>query len=141
MKFRFRILGLSALVFSSVLMVASAAQAQRSRGSTNVWKFLSEKYDKDGDGKLTTKEYDRSKEKFKGFDKNDDGVLTAEDWKTDGDGRGGRRSRGGSSGTAPAKGDVAPDFDLSMVTDKSKTVKLSSFAGEKPVALVFGSCT
>lgn len=37
-------------------------------------------------------------------------------------------------------GDMAPDFELSAL-DKSGTVRLSSFRGSKPVALIFGSYT
>lgn len=37
-------------------------------------------------------------------------------------------------------GDAAPDFEL-QTHDKSKTVRLSDFRGEKPVVLVFGSYT
>jgi len=37
-------------------------------------------------------------------------------------------------------GDVAPDFTLSTLDGKRK-VKLSSFRGAKPVALIFGSYT
>jgi hypothetical protein len=37
-------------------------------------------------------------------------------------------------------GDAAPDFALSTL-DKSRVVRLSSFRGSKPVALVFGSYT
>jgi len=37
-------------------------------------------------------------------------------------------------------GDLAPDFDLKPLDGKA-TVKLSSFRGQKPVALVFGSYT
>jgi hypothetical protein len=37
-------------------------------------------------------------------------------------------------------GDAAPDFTLSTL-DKSSVVRLSSFRGSKPVALVFGSYT
>src|SRR5262245_42737083 len=37
-------------------------------------------------------------------------------------------------------GGVAPDFDLPTL-DKTSQVKLSSFRGEKPVVLVFGSYT
>ena len=37
-------------------------------------------------------------------------------------------------------GDMAPDFELATV-DHSGTVKLSSFRGSRPVALVFGSYT
>ncbi|MFQ5506075.1 MAG: EF-hand domain-containing protein [Planctomycetota bacterium] len=41
----------------------------------------------------------------------------------------------------PVKGDPAPDFTLAMSDDPDKTVTLSSFAGKKPVALIFGSYT
>jgi hypothetical protein len=37
-------------------------------------------------------------------------------------------------------GDAAPDFEL-LTHDKSQTVRLSDFRGEKPVVLVFGSYT
>lgn len=37
-------------------------------------------------------------------------------------------------------GDPAPDFTLET-TDKTQQVRLSSFRGEKPVVLVFGSYT
>jgi hypothetical protein len=37
-------------------------------------------------------------------------------------------------------GNVAPDFSLKTL-DGKKTIKLSSFTGKKPVALVFGSYT
>ncbi len=37
-------------------------------------------------------------------------------------------------------GDVAPDFELQYKASP-QTVKLSSFRGERPVALVFGSYT
>jgi hypothetical protein len=37
-------------------------------------------------------------------------------------------------------GDAAPDFEL-QTFDKSGAVRLSSFRGSKPVALVFGSYT
>jgi hypothetical protein len=37
-------------------------------------------------------------------------------------------------------GDAAPDFEL-LTHDKSETVRLSDFRGQKPVVLVFGSYT
>ncbi len=40
----------------------------------------------------------------------------------------------------PGKGDLAPDFELYDVQGKN-TVRLSTFRGNKPVALVFGSFT
>jgi hypothetical protein len=39
-----------------------------------------------------------------------------------------------------AVGETAPDFDL-RTADKSSRVRLSSFRGQKPVVLVFGSYT
>ena len=37
-------------------------------------------------------------------------------------------------------GEMAPDFELPTV-DRSRVVRLSSFRGDRPVALVFGSYT
>ena len=107
-----------------------------------MFKFLAEKYDANEDGKLSAEEYDRSEETFKRFDTNKDGVLTASDWPAGNSGkrrRGGRRNHGADD--APAVGDKAPDLKLSHILDEEKTVQISSFAGSKPVALIFGSCT
>jgi hypothetical protein len=41
---------------------------------------------------------------------------------------------------APRVGDLAPDFELGDVSGEHR-VRLSSFRGDKPVALVFGSFT
>ena len=41
---------------------------------------------------------------------------------------------------APKPGDTAPDFELSDINGENP-VRLSSFQGRKPVALVFGSFT
>ena len=38
-------------------------------------------------------------------------------------------------------GDAAPDFELPYLDDRSRTVRLSSFKGRRPVALIFGSYT
>ncbi len=65
---------------------------------------------------------------------------------------GSNRSRGGRGNEAgvPQPGQLAPDFDLPLVDQpvgrpkgakKEVTIKLSSFAGKKPVALIFGSYT
>lgn len=43
-------------------------------------------------------------------------------------------------GGALQAGDPAPDFEL-LAHDKSATVRLSDFRGQKPVVLVFGSYT
>lgn len=122
-------------------VIADQANSQNRRGrGPDVFKFLAEKYDANDDGELSKEEYDRSEEAFKRFDTNKDGVLTAADWSG-----GNARMRGGrrrnQSDAAPAVGDVAPDFTLTHIEDEEKQVQLSSFAGEKPVALIFGSCT
>ena len=41
---------------------------------------------------------------------------------------------------APAVGDEAPDFDLPLLGSPAR-VRLSSFRGTRPVALIFGSYT
>ena len=55
------------------------------------------------------------------------------------------RRPGGGRGRPPRQdnikqGDDAPDFNLKTLDGKAQ-VKLSSFAGQRPVALVFGSYT
>jgi hypothetical protein len=40
-----------------------------------------------------------------------------------------------------AEGDPAPDFVLPRLDAPDETVRLSDFAGERPVALIFGSYT
>ncbi len=104
--------------------------------------------DKDNDGTLTVSDL---KAHFKELDKNNDGELKGDEIARrrrprgrDGAGRG---SRDGSPqpgrphpGT-PQPGELAPDFNLPYASASKKTVQLSSFAGQKPVALIFGSYT
>ena len=40
-----------------------------------------------------------------------------------------------------AEGDPAPDFNLRMTQDRARRVALSSYRGDRPVVLVFGSYT
>jgi len=87
----------------------------------------------DNDGKVSVEEYTRGKEAFTSLDHDEDGFITKDDWS----GHGGRRERG----NAPQVGQVAPDFTLSFASDSDQQATLSSFAGKKPVALIFGSCT
>ena len=126
------------------LVMADLLQAQGNRrgggGRAEAFQFLAEKYDTNGDGKIDSKEYTRDKQTFKRLDQNKDGQLTVEDWQS----RGGFRGRRGNArriDKAPTKGQAAPDFELTQIQDAEKKLLLSSFAGKKPVALVFGSCT
>jgi Ca2+-binding EF-hand superfamily protein len=258
------------VVIAATILVASPSFAQRGgfnreSSSGDLWKFLSGKYDQNGDGKITVKEYGRGADKFKAYDSDGDGSITQKDSGggasnqrrgggggmrgAGGGGRGaptstvdndiavmiaknaddnedgsvsklewskalttldhnqdkvasaselndimcaalgrnklsdravGRRSRhldtnkdgkvqlaeldsmfskldknsdkaisktelNSKSKTRPAAkaklGQTAPDFELPFVNDSTKTVRLSSFAGKKPVALIFGSYT
>jgi len=52
-----------------------------------------------------------------------------------------RRNAQRPAEVVPQIGEVAPDFELPYVEDMEKTIKLSSFRGKKPVALIFGSYT
>ncbi|MFK7765931.1 MAG: hypothetical protein AB8B55_01725 [Mariniblastus sp.] len=138
-----------ALIFLSsafaLTFPASVSFAQRGRdrgGQDQIWEYYAKKYDKDSDGKLSKSEYDRGDDRFARLDKNKDGVLTKDDWTASGGRRrGGRRGGNGAQTKVPAPGDVAPDFDLVDIAKPDSTIKLSSFAGNKPVALIFGSCT
>jgi hypothetical protein len=40
-----------------------------------------------------------------------------------------------------AEGDLAPDFNLRTTQDRARRVSLSSYRGDQPVVLVFGSYT
>ena len=56
--------------------------------------------------------------------------------------RGGRGPLDRSREGALKVGDVAPDFELQRLGGKDEArVKLSSFQGKRPVALIFGSYT
>ena len=134
---------LTIAIFGLLILVDQTNAQQRRGGGPDVFSFLAEKYDMNFDGKLSREEYDRSEENFKRFDTNKDGELTPDDWSG---GTRGKRGRGGGrqghdSAAAPKVGDQAPDFTLTHINDETKTVQLSSFAGSKPVALLFGSCT
>ena len=102
-------------------------------GRGNGWKFVAEKYDANKDGSVSAEEYTRGETAFEALDANSDGILDESDWKG--------RSHRKATGPAPEEGDVAPDFSLTKIDDPTSTVTLSDYAGKKPVALLFGSCT
>ncbi len=123
----------------------------------SVWDYLSAKYDKDGDDAISPSEYGRGKELFERLDVDRDGKITAEDSSPSG--RGGRRGfdpRRGRGADRPRKergsrknpkgeaarsvGSMAPDFELEPPSG-GHPVRLSSFRGDRPVALIFGSYT
>lgn len=50
---------------------------------SKVWTFLSAKYDRNQDGRVSNAEYTRGETRFQNFDRNDDGELTADDFPED----------------------------------------------------------
>ncbi len=89
------------------------------------------------------------------FDQDENGRFTAEDLghlfhdlDADGDGtvaeaemQRHRRTMQRPDAPLPAVGEPAPDFELPIAGDPANTVSLSSFEGDRPVALLFGSYT
>lgn len=104
------------------------------RGSEGPWEVIIGGADADEDGTLAIAELAAY---FESNDRDSDGLWTFE-------ARTLQRSREGQrnspTDSAASEGTVAPDFTLSS-PDGSETVTLSSFAGKKPVAMIFGSYT
>ena len=100
--------------------------------------------DGNSDGTMTRGELAQA---FAMVDTNKDGQIAGEEMGGGArGGRGGSGARGnrGARGTRsqlPQAGDKAPDFTLPSLDDPKKLVTLSGFAGDRPVALIFGSYT
>ena len=124
----------------------------------SIWAFLVEKYDADGDGAITRKEYSGGDAHWARLDVDGDGQLS----RAEIEGRKnpnlrGKKARQRKVPKAPKAGSKAPDFELEVVADvaklghaeqpkaekpkKPELVRLSSFRGKRPVALIFGSYT
>jgi Ca2+-binding EF-hand superfamily protein len=94
--------------------------------------------DKNKDGKITKAEATGPFARmFSRVDANNDGVIDEAELKRMSSRFGGGRP-GASGGVEEGK--PAPDFHLKTVDGKNE-VKLSSFTGKNPVALIFGSYT
>lgn len=71
---------------------ARGDEGPESEGPENeVWSFLAERHDKDGDGKITAAEYDRGEAQYTRLDRNEDGTITVADFERGGRGMGGMR--------------------------------------------------
>jgi len=103
-----------------------------------VWRFLTEKYDADRDGRITAAEYGRGEASYARLDADQDGLVSAADFAPEWTGvprvEDFRYGEGG-----PEEGAPAPGFTLT--TTDGATVALADYQGEKPVVLVFGSFT
>lgn len=92
-------------------------------------------FDRDGDEQI---EITDLKAIFAEVDGDGSGVIEAGEMRM----RRGGGGRGSASGdSVPQPGSIAPDFELPYAKNEDTTVRLSSFAGKRPVALVFGSYT
>lgn len=119
------------------------------------------RFDKNSDGKINKNEIPEQMARFLGrADANNDGDITKaeltkmfENFRPGGGRPGGGRPGGGRPGggrpgsglpgttsAATEEGKPAPDFTLKSL-DGKREVQLSSFAGKRPVALIFGSYT
>jgi hypothetical protein len=154
-----------ALALSSPLARGLESPAQDKtppKAAESIWAFLVEKYDTNGDGTITKKEYGKDKEHWERLDIDGDGKLT----EAEVEGRKnpnlrGKKAKARKVPKAPKEGSRAPGFELEVVVDvtklghdeapedtgdkakpkKPETVSLGSFRGKKPVALIFGSYT
>jgi Ca2+-binding EF-hand superfamily protein len=91
-------------------------------------------FDSDGDGDITFEEMSAL---FGEIDRNQDGMLAGRELPR-------QRNRGDAPvrrPQPPKAGEVAPDWELPSAHDPDEMIRLSSFKGEKPVALIFGSHT
>lgn len=101
------------------------------------WAALTAAADEDEDGALSLTELERF---FTASDDDGDGVWTFRPASTREEEERTAEAERSERPEAPSEGEVAPDFTLAP-PEGGEPVTLSSFAGEKPVALVFGSYT
>ncbi|MCH7728461.1 MAG: hypothetical protein IH991_18575 [Planctomycetes bacterium] len=133
-------------IFATCITQSTFAQPGRPGAGRFIERIKAQ--DKNRDGKITKQEASgQLLQRFNRIDTNGDGVIDQAELKKLAERfRGGRPSGGRPSGGRPSfgggaeAGKAAPDFTLKSV-DGKQTVKLSSFAGKKPVALIFGSYT
>lgn len=121
---------------------------EKAGGNPRMLRFMGRILDGNSDGDITRGELAKA---FAMVDTNKDGQVSGEELGTGGragrggQGRGGQgrggRERGGRRGELPQVGNKAPDFTLPSTDDPKKLLTLSDFAGDRPVALIFGSYT
>ena len=152
------------LVIGMSVGVAHAQRGDRADGQRPGFAFggmsLIRVLDTDGDGEISSQEIEGAAAAIKKLDKNGDGKVSSDELSGfpggrfgggfGGQGRPGRERRPtdrperfGSSGDGSVvaeEGEPAPNFKLTSL-DGKRQVELTSFAGNKPVALLFGSYT
>lgn len=135
---------LAAAALPALCALPLAAQRPGQPIGVEAFQKLLQQYDKNGDKKIQRTEYLRTDGAWQNLDRNGDGVLDVADFEAPGQKPRPNeviRERNGPAEKLPKVGGPAPDFELPMLGMKDKKVKLSSFAGKQPVALIFGSWT
>lgn len=138
-----KIIAIGVLAVVVTAAAIQSAEAQRRRGRSPRGRFrdpIASALDTNKDGTISAQEIANAAKSLKTLDKNKDGKLSGSELSPFGrSNRGGRRG-GTRSGEVTKAGKQAPDFTLRSVDEKN-SLHLASFAGKKPVALIFGSYT
>gem|GEM_PF-2394496 len=83
LRMKFRLTLVSSLLIAACHSApdrASSHSVMAAQSVDNAWVYLADKYDRDGDGQVTQAEYRREGGEFGKLDRNDDGVLNAQDY-------------------------------------------------------------
>ena len=129
-----------------LLLQADSPQRQKEPAPKTAWEILAEKYDANGDGKISRAEYTKQDvdRYFPRLDVDKNGFIEPSDLKKLGrpENYQGEKSKHTDKVKIAKAGEMAPDFTLRVLEkEKPKTFQLSSLRGKQPVALIFGSYT
>jgi len=97
--------------------------------ATSAWEFLTDKYDADGDGIITRKEYGGPKDRWAQLDRNGDGKIDQAEIEKRG--RVDRPNPGKKRPKAPVEGKKAPLFELEILEDVGDLPKSEGKDGKK----------
>lgn len=135
-------------VFDATDSDQGAAGTRRSIGAKrpmspvtrNAWDYFRERYDENGDGRVTRAEYPRGEAGFARLDADEDGAVTLHDFREREDANWAEEMKEYVVAEAgPRVGELAPEFRLTS-TD-GEEFDLARYRRKKPVVLLFGSFT
>ena len=142
-----------------LLLQADSPQRQQEPAPKTAWEILAEKYDANGDGKISRAEYTKQDvdRYFPRLDFDKNGFIEPSDLKKLGrpENYQGEKSKHTDKVKIAKADEMAPDFTLRVLekekpkdkkdapakAKKPETFQLSSLRGKQPVALIFGSYT
>ena len=150
---------LTTALFLPLLLQADETQRKQAPAPKTAWEILAEKYDANGDGKISREEYTKQDvdRYFPRLDADKNGFIEPADLKKLGRPKNykGEKSKHTDKVPIAKAGEGAHDFTLRVLekkpvkpqpegdkkAKKPKTFQLASLRGKKPVALIFGSYT